>query len=180
MQGRVIAVSQDSKHRFHKTNQLSIRLLAGMGVEHDAHAGPLVKHRYLAARDPNAPNLRQVHLIQGELLDELCSKGFTVTPGDLGENITTRGLDLPALPLGARLRIGANAVVEVTGLRSPCLQFDRFQRGLKAEMIAPRADGRSPFRSGIMGIVLQGGEIARDDEIRVDYPAQPWTNLPAI
>src|SRR5438034_1311819 len=122
MSAVVTAVSRSPRHGFSKANQLVIRLLAGHGVEGDAHAGATVKHRSRVARDPTQPNLRQVHLIAEELHEELRSHGFDVHPGAMGENITTRGLDLLVLPAGARLRLGATAVVEITGLRNPCVQ----------------------------------------------------------
>src|SRR5262249_11823141 len=126
----VLAVHRSASHNFSKRPVLSIRLIAGLGVEGDAHAGETVKHRSRVARDPTQPNLRQVHLIHAELHDELNAAGFTVGPGDLGENITTRGLDLLALPTGTLLRIGEAAVIKITGLRNPCIQLDRFQQGL--------------------------------------------------
>lgn len=125
----VTAVSRSAAHSFSKTVQLGIRLLAGLGVEGDAHSGKTVKHRSRVARDPSQPNLRQVHLIHAELHEELAAAGFSVQPGDLGENVTTRGVDLLALPAGARLHLGYTAVVEVTGLRNPCKQLDDFQEG---------------------------------------------------
>jgi len=130
--GSVTAVSLSRGHHFSKPNLLSIRLLAGLGVEGDAHAGVTVKHRSRVRRDPAQPNLRQVHLLHAELFDELRDKGFGVTPGDIGENVTTRGIDLLALPTGTRLRLGDDAVVEITGLRNPCVQLNTFQKGLMA------------------------------------------------
>src|SRR5215213_1830894 len=102
MDGTVAAVSRSGAHTFGKTNHDTIRLLAGLGVEGDAHLGVTVKHRSRVARDPAQPNLRQVHLIHGELHDELAAAGFAVRPGEMGENVTTRGVDLLALPVGAR------------------------------------------------------------------------------
>src|SRR5947208_5562143 len=130
MNAVVAAVSRSAKHTLVKANQVSIRLLSGLGVQGDAHLGATVKHRSRVARDPSQPNLRQVHLIHAELHDELRAAGFTLSAGQMGENVTTRGLDLLALPTGTRLLLGASAVVEVTGLRNPCAQLDRIQRGL--------------------------------------------------
>jgi MOSC domain-containing protein YiiM len=147
-----------------------IRLLAGLGVEGDAHNGETVKHRSRVARDPTQPNLRQVHLMHAELFDELRTKGFDVVPGMMGENVTTRGLDLLALPTGARLRIGATAVVEITGLRNPCSQLDGLHRGLM-EAVLERDPTRGLIRkAGAMGIVIAGGDIAAGDAIRVSLP----------
>src|ERR1700681_2370309 len=128
----VIAVSLRAGHHFSKTPSLCIRLLRGLGVAGDAHMGETVKHRSRVAKDPTQPNLRQVHLIHAELFEEMRAKGFAVAPGDLGENITTSGLDLLALPTGTRLHLGPSAVVEITGLRNPCIQIDHFQEGLIA------------------------------------------------
>src|SRR5918999_1793881 len=139
MSGSVIAVSRSAAHTMSKPNQESIRLLAGLGVEGDAHLGETVKHRSRVAVDPNQPNLRQVHLIHAELHDELRARGFTVRAGEMGENITTRGIDLLRLPVGTRLHLGAGAVVEITGLRNPCTQLDRIQTGLMAAVV-----GRGP------------------------------------
>src|SRR5450830_1555115 len=122
----VTAVSLSKGHHFSKPNALEIRLLTGLGVAGDAHMGETVKHRSRVARDPTQPNLRQVHLLHEELFDELRGRNFTVKPGDMGENVTTRGVDLLGLPTGTRLHIGSSAVVEVTGLRNPWLQIDRF------------------------------------------------------
>jgi MOSC domain-containing protein YiiM len=130
MRGVVTAVSRSAGHSFSKPTCAAVRLLAGRGVDGDAHAGETVKHRSRVARDPAAPNLRQVHLIHAELHDELAGAGFVVAAGEMGENVTTRGIDLLGLPTGARLHLGASAVVEVTGLRNPCSQLDRFQPGL--------------------------------------------------
>jgi MOSC domain-containing protein YiiM len=156
----VVAVSQSPRHSFTKANQLSVRLLAGLGVEGDAHMGEKVKHRYHAARDPNAPNLRQVHLMHVELFDELREAGFDIKPGDLGENITTSGVDLLNLPRGARLRLGGGAVIELTGLRSPCVQIDRFRQGLKDAVLGRHGD-RHRKRGNRRGRWHRGGVAAR-------------------
>jgi len=168
--GHVLAVARHPRHAFSKPLCLSIRLTAGLGVEGDAHAGATVKHRSRVARDPSAPNLRQVHLLHAELFDELRDAGFTVTPGELGENVTTRGLDLLALPQGARLHLGATAVVEVTGLRNPCVQIDRFQNGLMAATLARAPDGSLIRKAGVMSVVLAGGDITAGDAIEVELP----------
>ena len=150
---------------------LSIRLLAGLGVEGDAHAGVTVKHRSRVRRDPSQPNLRQVHLVHAELFDELRDKGFGVTPGDIGENVTTRGIDLLALPTGTRLRLGDAAMVEITGLRNPCVQLDTFQKGLMAATLDKDANGNLIRKAGVMSVVLAGGEVRPGDPITVELPA---------
>ena len=169
--GAVVAVSASPSHTMSKPNQPSIRLIAGLGVEGDAHAGVTVKHRSRVARDPSQPNLRQVHLIHTELHGELRAAGLAVLPGQMGENITTRGIDLLALPLGTRLRLGDHAVIEVTGLRNPCRQLDGIAPGLMAATLARAADGSLLYKSGVMAIVLTGGEVRPGDAMHVELPA---------
>lgn len=167
---RVLAVAARSDHRFSKTPQSAIRLLAGLGVEDDAHSGATVKHRSRVARDPSQPNLRQVHLLHGELFAELAAKGFAVQPGDIGENVTTEGLDLLALPTGTRLRLGTHAEVEVTGLRNPCAQLDAFRSGLLKAVLDRAPDGSLIRLAGVMGIVTAAGEVRPGDPIAVTLP----------
>lgn len=169
--GVVLAVSQSRSHAFSKKPQLAIRLVAGLGVEGDAHHGATVKHRSRVARDPNQPNLRQVHLLHAELFDELAPGGFRLAPGDIGENITTRGVDLLALPTGTRLRLGESALIEVTGLRNPCLQLDRFQPGLMAATLGRDPSGGLVRKAGIMAVVIAGGDVRAEDPITVERPA---------
>lgn len=180
LRGVVVAVSRSEGHSFAKVNRDSVRLIAGLGVEGDAHAGATVKHRSRVARDPAQPNLRQVHLIHDELLHELEANGFLVQPGELGENLTTRGLALLELPLGARLRIGEEAIVEITGLRNPCVQIDRFQTGLLAELASRNDAGEVVRRAGIMSVVLTGGVVRPGDPIVVEPPAEPHRMLPVV
>lgn len=148
MSGRVAAVSRSASHTMLKGNQAEIRLLEGLGVEDDAHAGVTVKHRSRVARDPTQPNLRQVHLIHGELHDELRAAGFDLAAGQMGENITTEGIDLLGLPTGARLRLGDEAVVEITGLRNPCAQLDGIQPGLMAATLDRDEQGNLIRKAG--------------------------------
>ncbi len=169
-QPQVIGVHRAPGHDFSKTTSSSITLLAGLGVEGDAHMGAQVKHRSRVQRDPTQPNLRQVHLIASELLDEVNAKGYEVSPGDLGENITTAGLDLISLPVGASLRIG-DAVLALTGLRNPCPQIKNFGEGLQSEMIGRDENGKLLLKTGVMAVVLRGGEVAAGDEILVAAPA---------
>ncbi|MFF9473760.1 MOSC domain-containing protein [Streptomyces roseolus] len=178
--GTVTAVSSNGTYSFTKPNRESITLLAGLGVDGDVHAGVTVRHRSRVAQDPTRPNLRQVHLIQAELFDEVAEAGFAVTPGDLGENVTTRGVDLLALPTGTRLHLGAEAVVEVTGLRNPCAQIDGFRHGLLKQVVGRDADGALVRKAGIMGIVLTGGEVRPGDPVRVELPAEPHRPLERV
>ncbi|MBM3609169.1 MAG: MOSC domain-containing protein [Alphaproteobacteria bacterium] len=177
---KVITVSLCKSHKFSKPNALSIRLVEGLGVEGDAHMGATVKHRSRVAKDLTAPNLRQVHLIHAELFTELAAKGFRVAPGDMGENITTQGIDLLGLPQGARLHIGDKAIVEITGLRNPCSQIDKFQQGLMQAVLDRDAHGALVRKSGVMGIVISGGEIHAGDAIRIETPAQPHRKLEPV
>ena len=166
----MVAVSRDGEHRFSKVVVPSVRLLAGLGVEGDAHAGRTVRHRSRVARDPTQPNLRQVHLIQSELLSELADLGFRIAPGDLGENIATAGLDLLALPTGTRLRLGREGVVVVTGLRNPCRQLDAFAPGLMRAVLDTDEAGGLIRKAGVMATVLVGGAVETGDAITVERP----------
>jgi MOSC domain-containing protein YiiM len=178
--GRVAAVHRSSVHKFSKAPQPVIELLAGIGVAGDAHAGVTVQHRSRVAADPTQPNLRQVHLIHAELHKELQAQGFRVGPGDLGENITTAGLDLLGLPRGTHLRLGAQAVVEVTGLRNPCAQLNNFQPGLLPAVLGRDEQGHLIRKAGVMGIVLVGGEVRPGDRIQVELPPLPHLPLERV
>ncbi|GAA2787826.1 MOSC domain-containing protein [Kitasatospora paracochleata] len=180
MDGTVTAVSSNGTYAFSKPNRDSITLLAGLGVEGDVHAGATVKHRSRVAQDPTRPNLRQVHLIHGELFADLHRAGFDVTPGDLGENITTRGIHLLDLPVGTLLHIGDEAVVEVTGLRNPCLQIDAFRPGLLKQVVGRNDAGELVRRAGIMGIVRLGGEVRPGSQIRAELPTGPHRPLDRV
>jgi MOSC domain-containing protein YiiM len=176
----VTAVSRNGEYSFTKPNRDSITLLAGLGVEGDVHAGVTVKHRSRVAQDPTQPNLRQVHLIQQELFAEVAEAGFTVTPGQLGENVTTAGLDLLGLPVGTLLRLGEQAVVEVTGLRNPCRQIDMFQDRLLKEVAFRDERGALVRKAGIMGIVREGGIVRPGDRITVTLPTGPHRPLDRV
>lgn len=173
----MVAVSRSPSHAFSKSNQGSIRLLSGLGVEGDAHLGETVKHRSRVAVDPTQPNLRQVHLIHAELHDELRASGFDLAPGQMGENVTTRGLDLLGLPAGARLSLGNEAVVEVTGLRNPCKQLDGLRQGLMEAVLDRDEDGGLVRKAGVMGLVLADGEVRPGDPVRVELPPVPHRPL---
>ena len=175
--GVVTAVSLRKGHHFSKTNSLSIRLLTGLGVAGDGHMGETVQHRSRVAKDHTQPNLRQVHLMHEELFDELAQKNFVLRPGDIGENITTRGIDLLALPTGARLHLGDSAVVEITGLRNPCVQIDKFQKGLMAATLDEDAAGNLIRKAGIMSVVLADGDVRAGDAIRIVLPDGPHRPL---
>jgi len=179
-QGTVQAVSRSAKHTLVKPGQESITLVAGLGVDGDAHNGTTVKHRSRVARDPSQPNLRQVHLIHAELHEELRAGGFGVQAGQMGENVTTRGLDLLGLPTGARLHLGEAAVVEVTGLRNPCAQLDKIEKGLLAATLDHDEQGNLIRKAGVMGIVLAGGEVRPGDPIRVEFPPEPHRPLEPV
>jgi MOSC domain-containing protein YiiM len=180
MNGIVVSVALSQRHSFSKTVQPSIQLRVGLGIEGDAHAGRTVQHLSRVARDPTQPNLRQVHLIHVELFTELAERGFTVRPGDLGENISTRGVPLLALPRGTRLHIGRSAVVELTGLRNPCVQLDRFQPGLMAAVLDRDSAGNLIRKAGVMAVVTADGAIRPDDAITVHLPAEPHEPLHAV
>lgn len=170
MTGIVVAVHRSSSHSFSKFAEDTVTLVPGLGVRGDAHSGATVQHRSRVARDASQPNLRQVHLLHAELFDELLAAGFAVWPGDMGENITTRGVDLLGLATGTRLHLGQGAVVEVTGLRNPCSQIDKFQRGLMAAVLDRDGQGRVVRKTGVMAVVLAGGEVQAGDAIRVEPP----------
>jgi hypothetical protein len=176
----VLAVSRNPRHRFSKERVGAISLVAGIGVEGDAHAGHAVKHRSRVARDPFQPNLRQVHLIHAELFAELDALGFEIAPGQLGENVTTQGIDLLGLPSGARLHLGDEVVVRITGLRNPCSQLDRFRPGLMAAVLDRSADGRIVRKAGIMAVVEAGGTVREGDAIRVAMPPVPHRALEPV
>jgi MOSC domain-containing protein YiiM len=176
----VKAVSRSVSHTFEKQNQGSISLLAGLGVEGDAHAGKTVKHRSRVARNPSQPNLRQVHLLHSELHEQLRSEGYEIAAEQIGENITTQGLDLLRLPTGTRLRLGHSAVVELTGLRNPCFQLDAFKPGLKSAVLERDENGNLVRKAGVMAIVLTAGEVRPGDPIRVELPRGPHRPLQPV
>jgi MOSC domain-containing protein YiiM len=169
----VIAVHRSATHSLSKELHAGIRLLAGLGVEGDAHAGETVKHRSRVKRDPSQPNLRQVHLIHSELHDELSAAGFAVLPGQMGENVTTRGLDLLGLPTGTLLRLGETALIQLTGVRNPCAQLESIQHGLMAATLGRDAEGRLLRKAGVMALVIAGGDVRAGDVIGVELPAGP-------
>jgi MOSC domain-containing protein YiiM len=177
---QVVAVCSSGTHTMAKEERAGIRLLEGMGVEGDVHAGALVKHRSRVRQDPSQPNLRQVHLIHAELHDELRAKGFEIAPGRMGENITTRGIDLLALPKGACLHLGEEALVEVTGLRNPCAQLDGIAPGLMSAVLDRDAEGKLIRKSGIMGVVRKSGSVVPGDPIVVHLPPPPFGKLDRV
>lgn len=180
MNPSVLAVSLSDVHGFSKAVVPAIELLAGLGVAGDAHCGVTVQHRSRVAQDPTQPNLRQIHLIHAELFDELRAQGFAIAPGAIGENITTLGIDLLALPQGAELCMGACAVVAITGLRNPCEQLNRFQPGLMAALVSRAPDGALVRKAGVMGVVRAGGPVRPGDRITVRLPAPPHRALERV
>jgi MOSC domain-containing protein YiiM len=177
---QVVAVSSKETPGVRKTPRDRVMLIANHGVEGDYHAGPFVRHRSRAAKDPDQPNLRQVHLMHAELFDELAPLGITVTPGDMGENITTRGLAILDLPTGTRLHFGASAIVEVTGCRNPCAQLNGVDERLLAQVATKSPDGSIIRKAGIMGIVVESGEVRAGDAIGVELPADTTARLQPI
>lgn len=180
MTPKIVAVHQSPKHDFSKQPQPSIRLLAGLGVEGDTHSGTTVQHRSRVAVDPTQPNLRQVHLLHAELFDELRQRGFEVSAGQIGENITTAGIDLLGLPTGTHLRLGESSIVEITGLRNPCTQIDNFQPGLMQALIDRQPDGQLIRKAGVMVVVLTTGELHPGDTIEIELPPLPHRPLERI
>jgi hypothetical protein len=177
--GRVVAVAADRGHHFSKPIQDRILLVEGHGVEGDAHAGPFMRHRYLARRRPRLPNLRQVHLIPSELFASLLKAGFEVGAGELGENITTAGLDLEGMPLRTLIELGPTTIIELTGLRTPCVLIDRFRPGLKRQVLSSAERG-PPFKCGVLGVVRVGGTVVAGDTARVRLPSTSFRGLPAL
>jgi len=175
----VIAVCCDSKHNLIKPTRDHIILVAGFGVQGDAHYGETVQHLYDKRRNPDAPNLRQVHLIHTEFFDELSEKGFTVKPGQMGENITTRGIDLLGLSRGTKLHIG-EAVIEITGLRNPCSKLNKIQEGLLPASLGQWDDGTMLAKTGVMAIILKGGKVRPKDLIKVETPDSPHIRLTPV
>ena len=179
IRGRVVAVAADRGHHFSKPTQEHIILVEGHGVEGDAHAGPFVRHRYLARRQPRLPNLRQVHLIPSELFPSLLEAGFEVGAGDLGENVTTAGLNLERMPLGTLIELGPSEVVELTGLRTPCVLIDRFRANLKRQVLSSAETGPA-FKSGVLSVVRAVGPVVAGDSARVRLPSSSLRPLPAL
>lgn len=192
----VVAVSRDQLHRFSKVPVDQIRLVAGVGVVGDAHAGTLIQHRSRVRRDPDQPNLRQVHLLHAELFDEARAMGYQLAAGDLGENILTAGVDLLALPTGTLLHLG-DAVLRLTGLRNPCAQINQFRPGLMKVVLTtedgtpreePAPATASPHarttrvvrKAGVMAVVEQGGKIRPGQPISVRLPTDPQMPLEPV
>jgi MOSC domain-containing protein YiiM len=180
MTAHVVAVHRSATHTMVKHEARTVRLVKGEGVEGDAHAGATVQHLSRVARDPTQPNLRQVHLVAAELHEEIAAAGLPVARGAMGENVTTRGVDLLRLPAGTRLRLGPQAIVEVTGLRNPCRQLEGVHEGLQAAVLGRDADGRLVRRAGVMGTVVAGGEVSPGDAIEVELPDRPHRPLAPV
>jgi MOSC domain-containing protein YiiM len=172
----VVAVHRKEEYGVFKEIQESVHLVKGFGVQGDAHMGTLVQHRYNKKQNPNQPNLRQVHLIQAELFDDLKELGLIVKPGEMGENITTRNIDIINLPLDTKLHLGDSAILQLTGLREPCGQLNTVQKGLKNAVL----DESGKSRVGVMSVVLRGGAVKADDLIRVELPSEPHQDLQPV
>jgi MOSC domain-containing protein YiiM len=179
-EARVLAVARDGAHRFSKVVVDAITLLAGLGIAGDAHCGEQVKHRSRVRQDPTQPNLRQVHLLHAELFEELAGKGYAIAPGEIGENVTTHGIDLLGLPVGTRLHLGTQAIVDVTGLRNPCQQLNDHRPGLTQAVLERAPDGSLIRKAGIMGIVRAGGVVRPGDAIRAILPPLPNRRLDRV
>jgi hypothetical protein len=180
MEPTVVAVCRSPTHSMRKYPEPAVELVAGHGVVGDVHAGATVKHRSRAAKTPDLPNLRQVHLLPVERLDELTAAGFPVGPGTIGENVTTRGIDLLSLPAGTKLRLGESAVVELTGLRNPCFQLDGIKDGLKNACLDRDTDGNLVRKAGVMAVVVAGGVVKLGDLIQVDLPVGDYKPLTPV
>lgn len=176
----VQSVSKSSTHTFSKNTCSKIFLIKGLGVEGDAHMGEKVKHRSRVSKDPNQPNLRQVHLIHTELFDELEEKGFSIKAGEIGENITTKGIELLKLPKDSILSIGETVKIKITGLRNPCIQLDSLKDGLMKAVLDKDEAGNLIRKAGVMGIVLEGGAVEIEDAITVELPPKPYTKLERV
>ncbi|MEO1257815.1 MAG: MOSC domain-containing protein [Bacteroidota bacterium] len=177
---KILAVHKSATHTLNKYPQTKINLLKGLGVDGDAHQGKTVKHRSRVKADPTQPNLRQVHLIHFELLKELKTKGFSVLPGEMGENITTQGIELLSLSKGTKLKLGETAIIEITGLRNPCVQLEGIQKGLMKAVLDKDADGNLVRKAGIMAVVQEGGEIKPGDNIQIEIPEGPFVPLKKV
>jgi MOSC domain-containing protein YiiM len=180
MAALVTAVNISSTHSFSKFSPSQIKLIAGFGIEEDTHAGKTVQHRSRVAKDPSQPNLRQVHLIHAELHDELKDAGFKISPGDMGENITTRGINLLNLPTDTLLYLGNQAIIKITGLRNPCAQLDHFQPGLMSAVLDKDEAGNIVRKAGVMSIVIFGGIVCPGDDIDIELPPQPYRSLERV
>ncbi|MFT7590657.1 MAG: MOSC domain-containing protein YiiM [bacterium] len=176
----VVAVSRSGTHTMQKANQPSIKLLENFGIEGDAHAGITVKHRYLVFKKKDAPNLRQVHLVHQELFSELQSTGFNIKPGMIGENITTKGIDLLGLPTNTVLHLGDDAQIRITGLRNPCKQLNGVESGLMKAVVSKDSQGNIIRKTGVMSVVLKSGIVNQGDSIRVAYPSKPFKPLVCV
>ncbi len=177
---KIIALSKSDTHSMGKHNQESVELIEDFGIEGDVHAGKTVKHRYLVLKKRDAPNLRQVHLVHSELFEELAEEGFNIEPGMIGENITTQGIDLLHLPTDTILHLGNEAKVRITGLREPCKQLNDVQRGLLKAVISKDSEGNIFRKTGVMSVVTKGGKVSKNDEIRVEYPPEPFRPLVCV
>jgi len=176
----VEAVHLSDSHSFSKRAVSEVELIAGLGIQGDTHQGTSVQHRSRIAIDPSRPNLRQVHLLGSELFQDVAKRGYTVGPGDLGENITTIGIDLLALPTGTTLRLGSDCLISITGLRNPCQQINDFRDGLLSEMLERNDDGTLVKKAGVMAVVIRSGVVRPGDSIDDSLPPLPHIPLTGV
>lgn len=169
----VESVHRSESHDFTKATVEEVVLVAGVGIEGDAHAGATVQHVSRKKKDADRPNLRQVHLVSAELHEELVADGFDLDHGGFGENLVTRGIALGDLPVGTTLALGDDAIIVLTGLRDPCAQIDRHREGLRAAVAFDPGEGPKLFRDGAMAMVVRGGVVRTGDPIGVALPPEP-------
>ena len=177
---KVYSVHASSTHSIRKENRSYIHIIEGFGVEGDAHAGKKVKHRYLVRKDPERPNLRQVHFISYEIYEDLRQSGFNILEGEMGENITTVGIDLMNLPLDTIFRIGGDVELKITGMREPCHLLDEIQNGLMKATVSKNEEGHIIRKAGIMSVVIKGGIVQSGDPIEIIYPKRPWQKMSTV
>lgn len=176
----VVSLSTSPTHSMSKKKVTQVELIKGIGISGDAHAGKKVKHRSRVRQNPDQPNLRQVHLIHSELFEELSTKGFMIKAGEMGENITTKGIDLLALSKGCILSIGSDVKVEITGLRNPCDQLNGLQEGLLNAVLDKDGNGKLIRKAGIMGVVLTSGIVKNGDKIIEFYQPEKHQALERV
>jgi len=176
----VVSLSKDSDHKFSKEVCEVLTFLKNLGIEGDAHCGITVKHRSRVKTDPSQPNLRQVHLVHSELIAELKNSGFDVSPGAIGENVLTSGIDLLSLPKNTILSLGSDVVLRVTGLRNPCAQLDNYQSGLTKAVLGKDENGHLVRKAGIMAVVEEGGVVKVGDTISIQLPPEPHEALERV
>jgi hypothetical protein len=171
LKGKVVAVCCNPEPGLPKPVVDAVHLIENWGVEGDYHAGSLVRHRYLAKKDPNRPNLRQALLVDAAVFVELARQDIHIGPGTMGENITIEGIDVMQLLEGTHLAIGST-IVEVMERRNPCYQLNGIDpRLLKA--VVKKQPEQTIFKAGMMTRILQSGWVCAGDLVEVLPPADP-------